>query len=229
MECEGVEALRAYVARLEAEEPRRKDKAFLNDRHTKAVRRFLSATKAESHPKFERLAELLVAELERAPHAKAIVFAQYRDTVATIVAELKRRGIESRRFVGQADRAKEKGMSQDEQRATIAAFARGEFPVLVASSVGEEGIDIPAVDLVVFFEAVPSAIRSIQRRGRAGRTAAGRCVVLITAGTRDEKMAFAGVAREKKMKRIVQGMRRPKPEVKSALEAWREGARSEEE
>ena len=45
--------------------------------------------------------------------------------------------------------------------------------------------------------------------------------MLIAAGTRDEKIAFAGAAREKKMKRIVQGMRRPDPKVRSALEAWK--------
>ncbi len=228
LECEGVEAMRGYVERVAGGERRRKDSAFLNDRHTKAVLRFLKEQKSESHPKFETLAALLAKEFSSRPAAKAIVFAQYRDTVTTIVDELARRKITARKFVGQADRVKEKGMTQDEQRAAIAAFSRGEFRVLVASSVGEEGIDIPAVDLVVFFEAVPSAIRSIQRRGRAGRTEAGRCVVLITAGTRDEKMAFAGVSRERKMKRIVQGMRRPKPEMKSALDAWRAGGEGEE-
>ncbi len=229
LECEGVEAMRAYIARIESGERKRKDSAFLNDRHVKAVLRFLKAEKGESHPKFKALSELTAAQLASRPGAKVIVFAQYRDTVTTIVEELAKRQIAARKFVGQADRVKEKGMTQDDQRAALAAFARGEFPVLVASSVGEEGIDIPAVDLVVFFEAVPSAIRSIQRRGRAGRTEAGRCVVLITAGTRDEKMAFAGLSREKKMRRIVQGMRKPKAPMKNALDAWRDaGAREEE-
>lgn len=80
----------------------------------------------------------------------------------------------------------------------------------------------------MFFEAVPSAIRSIQRRGRAGRTKAGRTVVLIAAGTRDEKMAFAGLAREKTMRRIVQGMRRPDTKVRSALDAWKADGAEEE-
>src|SRR5690349_21305250 len=144
--------MRAYIARVETGERKRKDSAFLNDRHTKAVLRFLKAQKGEAHPKFPALAELVRAQLAARPGAKVIVFAQYRDTVTTIVEELARRRVAARKFVGQADRVKEKGMTQDDQRAALAAFARGAFPVLVASSVGEEGIDIPAVDLVVFFE-----------------------------------------------------------------------------
>jgi Fanconi anemia group M protein len=220
LECEGVEALRGYISRVGTDEPKRKDKAFLSDRHTKAVLRFLEEQPVEAHPKFDELARVLDETFRPKSGAKAMVFAQYRDTVATIVAQLGGRGVTARRFVGQAARGAEKGMTQDEQRATIAAFERGAFQVLVASSVGEEGIDIPAVDLVVFFEALPSEIRSIQRRGRAGRTAAGRVVVLITAGTRDEKMAYAGLAREKKMRRLVQQMRKPKSSMRSALDAW---------
>jgi len=64
--------------------------------------------------------------------------------------------VEVAAVLGVPGRSKKKAMSQDEQRATLAAFGRGGFPVPVASSVGEEGIDIPAVDLVVFFEAVRS-------------------------------------------------------------------------
>jgi len=222
LECEGVEALRGYIRRVESDEPRRKDKAFLGDRHTKAVLRFLEEQRVEAHPKFEELSRVLAETFGGRPGAKAIVFAQYRDTVATIVKELGGRGTSAARFVGQAARGAEKGMSQDEQRASLSAFERGDFRVLVASSVGEEGIDIPAVDLVVFFEALPSEIRSIQRRGRAGRTAAGRVVVLIAEGTRDEKMAYAGLAREKKMRRLVQGMRKPKASPRSALSAWEE-------
>ena len=44
---------------------------------------------------------------------------------------------------------------------------------LVATSIAEEGLDIPEVDLVVFYEPIPSEIRYIQRRGRTGRKTAG--------------------------------------------------------
>ena len=39
--------------------------------------------------------------------------------------------------------------SQAEQKAVLADFRRGDFNVLVATSIGEEGLDIPAVDLII--------------------------------------------------------------------------------
>ena len=70
---------------------------------------------------------------------------------------------------------------------------------MVATSVAEEGIDIPDVDLVVFYEPIPSEIRTIQRRGRTGRSSAGRVIILITSGTRDEAYHWAEGSRERKM------------------------------
>ncbi|HLC38311.1 MAG TPA: helicase-related protein, partial [Candidatus Norongarragalinales archaeon] len=71
--------------------------------------------------------------------------------------------------------------------------------VLIATSIGEEGLDIPAVDMVVFYEAVPSEIRLIQRRGRAGRMKIGSAIVLVTKGTKDEAYLWLSRNKEKKM------------------------------
>ena len=59
--------------------------------------------------------------------------------------------------------------------------------MLIATSVGEEGLDIPTADLVIFYEPVASEIRTIQRRGRTGRQRDGDVVVLIAEDTRDEE------------------------------------------
>ncbi|HMA04826.1 MAG TPA: ERCC4 domain-containing protein, partial [Methanomicrobiales archaeon] len=75
----------------------------------------------------------------------------------------------------------------------------GEFRVLIATSVGEEGLDVPSTDLVIFYEAVPSEIRSIQRKGRTGRSGAGKIVVLVTKGTSDEVYRYVSQTRERAM------------------------------
>ncbi len=152
------------------------------------------------HPKLSKLVEILREFFRRKPEARAIVFVQYRDTAARIVEELSKvPGIKPVRFVGQSTRAGDKGMTQKQQQEVLEAFRRGDYNVLVATSVAEEGLDIPSVDLVVFYEAVPSEIRAIQRRGRTGRFGRGEVVVLIAKGTRDEAYYWAARAREKKM------------------------------
>jgi len=140
---------------------------------------------------------------------RILVFAQYRDTVQGIHDRLQREGWTVGRFVGQATRdAEDPGMNQKEQARVLEGFRAGLFPVLVATSVAEEGLDIPDVDLVVFFEAIPSEIRTIQRRGRTGRNAIGRVIVLLTQGTRDVGYMKAEARRERAMRQIVGQMSR---------------------
>ena len=82
---------------------------------------------------------------------------------------------------------------------------------MVATSVGEEGLDIPSADLVVFYEPVSSEIRTIQRRGRTGRHREGEVVVLIAEGTRDEGARASAERREGFMQRAVHRVSRKLP------------------
>ena len=109
---------------------------------------------------------------------RVLIFTQYRDTARHIVAVLSENGIKASRFVGQAKRQGDPGMKQEEQSSILDSFRNGEFDVLVATSIAEEGLDIPEVDLVIFYEPIPSEIRYIQRRGRTGRKSAGTVMIL---------------------------------------------------
>ncbi len=119
---------------------------------------------------------------------------------------LAKHDIVSERFVGQATKDAEKGLSQQKQIAALTRFRAGEFKVLIATSVGEEGLDVPATDMVIFYEAVPSEIRSIQRKGRTGRSGAGRVVILVTKGTGDEVYRHVSAAKEKQMHKSLKTM-----------------------
>ena len=100
--------------------------------------------------------------------------------------------------MGQASRHKDKGLTQKQQVEILDKFRAGEYNVLVATSVAEEGLDIPSTDLVLFYEPIPSEIRSIQRKGRTGRQHKGRVVVLVTKSTRDEAYYWSSKNKEKR-------------------------------
>ncbi len=211
LETQGIAPFLQYLERLSAKEkPSRGDLAVLKLPEVVEARAIAEAematSRASSHPKLDALTELVRATIDapRDHPPRILVFAQYRDTIATIQSVLEQNGWTVGRFVGQATRDKEdRGMNQKEQAQVLGAFRDGRFPVLVASSVAEEGLDVPDVDLVVFFESVPSEIRAIQRRGRTGRSSLGRVVVLMTSATRDVGYERAEARREKAMHRIV--------------------------
>jgi Fanconi anemia group M protein len=136
------------------------------------------------------------------PNSKVLVFTHYRDTCDLVTSKLSRiDGVRVTKLVGQADRVGEKGQKQKEQVGVLQRFRDGEFNVLVATSVGEEGLDVASTDLVVFYEPVPSEIRSIHRKGRTGRRSAGKVVIFLTKGTRDQAYHWSSVRKEREMKR----------------------------
>jgi len=201
LETQGLTALSAYLKKLREDKRTKSSRQLMEDQRMRKVIYLLVQAKESGidHPKMEMLKELVRKQLEKKPNSKIIVFTNYRDTGRKIVEELVSMGITAERFIGQASRGKDKGMSQKVQKETLERFSRGEFSVLVATSVGEEGLDVPEVDLVIFYEPVPSAIRSIQRRGRTGRHRPGQVIILMAKGTRDEAYYWSSKRKEKGM------------------------------
>ena len=169
-ESQGTTALKAYLTRLESEGASgagsKASKRLCSDERFKRLLALADTWKKELHPKADEVVRIVRDQLVEDPESRIIVFATYRDGVSMLVSHLAAAGIPAIRFVGQASRDAEKGLSQKEQIDAIRRFREGEYHVLVATSVGEEGLDIPSTDLVVFYEAVPSEVRSIQRKGR---------------------------------------------------------------
>jgi Fanconi anemia group M protein len=170
------------------------------------------------HPKFSRTRILLAQTLGIEEGERVIVFTESRDT-AEALTDFLAESFHVRRFVGQGDREGSDGMTQNEQQETLDAFRAGEFEVLVSTSVAEEGLDVPEVDLVLFFEPVPTAIRSIQRKGRTGRQAEGRVVVLMAEDTRDEAYFWISRRREQEMEDELRELKGVADEVEAELDA----------
>jgi Fanconi anemia group M protein len=154
-----------------------------------------AAEKGEEHPKMSLAVKLLNNELKG---QSVIIFAQFRSTIRKLAEMIRASGIEARTFVGKSE-----GVTQEHQQETIKDFREGKFRVLVSTSIGEEGLDIPSVDTVIFYEPIPNEIRNIQRRGRAGRMKFGRVVILVTRGTKDETYLMISRTRERRMRELV--------------------------
>ena len=152
---------------------------------------------------------LVRERLRRDPESRIIVFATFRDSVTALDTALENlEGAKPIQFIGQSKRGSGKGLTPKQQVERIESFRSGEGNILIATSVGEEGLDIPSADLVIFYEPVPSEIRNIQRRGRTGRHRDGDVVVLIAEDTRDEGARAAALRREENMYRAVGRVRR---------------------
>ncbi len=210
LEAQGVHTLREYFKRLSKQKGKAVERILEDDKMSAAI----SLTnrledQGYEHPKMEKLKEILEEEFSDG-EKKVIVFVHYRDTISKVLEVLEGiKNVKPGKFIGQAMK-KGKGMTQKEQTDRLKDFKAGVFNVLVGSSVSEEGIDIPQVDTVMFYEAVPSAIRKIQRMGRTARTRPGKAMLLLTEGTRDEAYHWAAFHKEKRMKGILYDMQNDK-------------------
>ncbi|HLC79078.1 MAG TPA: DEAD/DEAH box helicase, partial [archaeon] len=206
LETQGTYALNEYMQKMASEsEKSGSSKAvkqiIANEDIGKAAKLSSELVKQKVvHPKLEKLKEILIEQFGKNPQSKVIVFNHYRDNIRSIEHYLQdEKQIRASRFVGQATKGEDKGLSQKEQGQIIADLKSGKYNCLLASSVAEEGLDIPQVDLVVFYEPVPSEIRMIQRRGRTGRKSEGRAIILMARNTRDEAFYYASLAKERQM------------------------------
>lgn len=151
------------------------------------------------HPKFNKLKEIILEEIKLNPKIKIIVFANYRDTVDDILNLLKNNNIKAIKLIGQ-----KLGLTQKEQINIVKEFEEGSDNVLIGTQILEEGIDIKGgAHIAIFYEAVPSDIRKIQRAGRVGRLKTGKIIFLITKNTRDEAYFWSSYQKEKRMKKTL--------------------------
>ena len=130
-----------------------------------------------------------MAEILRSVESKVLIFSSYRDSVDVIQKKLVSMGIAAEILIGKAVQT---GLKQEKQIETVQRFRDGVTKALVATRVGEEGLDISEVNLVIFYDNVPSSIRFIQRKGRTGRKDTGRLIVLIAKDTIDEAYYWIG-------------------------------------
>lgn len=210
LETQSVESTLSYLEGIYSSAASSKTKAVQNlakDINFKSalVKARATVEKKIEHPKMTELKKIVANELQK--DTKILIFNNYRENAQKIVEELNKIGARCALFVGQTKK-NGSGLSQKEQKKVVEDFREGKYNVVVATSIGEEGLDIPKVDSVIFYEPVPSAIRSIQRRGRTGRNDEGKVIVLFAKGTRDEAYRWSAHHKEKRMYRVLDDLKK---------------------
>ncbi len=152
------------------------------------------------HPKLKKLVEILNANVKSNNNDRVLVFTSYRDSVYAIYNRLKELGFRVGYLIGKSGVV---GLRQDEQLSMVSKFRDGEYNILVATSVGEEGLDIAECNLVIFYDNVPSAIRFVQRKGRTGRRMSGKVIVLVAKDTIDEAYYWISKKKVKEVNKVV--------------------------
>lgn len=216
LDTQGVTSFLRFCERLESKRGVG-IKDLLNDLNFKTA--YELAKDAEKngveHPKVEKLKDLL-SNVE----GKVLVFTSFRDSVEVLYNRLVDAGFNAGYLIGKAG---ERGLKQGEQVDTVEKFRDGEYNVLVATQVGEEGLDISECNLVVFYDNVPSAIRFVQRKGRTGRRAPGRVVVLVTKDTIDEAYYWISKRKVRESKGMVSKMNNMIEKEKHTLDKFMNG------
>ncbi|PSP51941.1 Hef nuclease, partial [Halobacteriales archaeon QH_3_68_24] len=218
-ETQSVESLRRYLDRQQ-EAARTSGASKADQRMVSDPKVREAIRKAEEyddlHPKFRRARMLVAQRLGIEGGERVIVFTESRDTAETLTDFLGEH-FETRKFVGQSDTDGSDGMTQRQQQDALDAFRDGEFEVLVSTSVAEEGLDVPEVDLVLFYEPVPTAIRAIQRKGRTGRQTEGAVTVLMAEDTRDEAYFWKARRDQKRMREELRSLKSVAEQIEAAI------------
>jgi len=214
IETQGVSALDDYmkknIKKIKQNTANKSLKELFGDSAIKRVLKIIETNKQKGivHPKLEKLAAILHNQIINNRDSRILVFCHFRDSVNNIVKFIERdEVIKAHKFVGQVTKSLDKGLTQKEQIQLLEEFKEGIYNTLIATSVGEEGLDIAECDLVIFYDIVPSAVRSIQRRGRTGRKKEGKVFILMAEGTRDEGYYWAEKAKERVMNQSLKTMK----------------------
>lgn len=200
IETQGVTSFSKYLSRLTSKQKSSGVKKLLEHPDFKQAIILTNRLQSngEDHPKFNKLESVLEENLRG--NDKTIIFASYRDTVDRIFEVLHNKGYHVGILIGKSGQT---GQSQKKQLESLEKLKSGEYDILIATQVGEEGLDVSECKLVIFYDNVSSAIRFTQRLGRTGRRSPGKVVSFITKGTRDETNYYISQQKLSKSKRIV--------------------------
>ncbi|KAG8527658.1 uncharacterized protein KY384_007811 [Bacidia gigantensis] len=156
------------------------------------------------------LCQYLKLRYEKPTDHKCIVFVERRYMARVLLEFLKRVNI-GHIHLGlimgkRAGEAGDKKLSVKQQLLTLTRFRKGELNCLFATSVAEEGLDIPDCNLIIRFSLYTTLIQYIQSRGRA-RSLHSKYVHMIEKDNRRHLQSIRMVQEgEQKLKRFCEAL-----------------------
>ncbi len=220
IETQGINALKEYfnknLEKLKRNTANKSLKELFQDIDMKKVINLTNQVHSQGiiHPKIEKLKIILHKQIIENAESRILVFCHFRDSVNNMINIFENdEVVRAHKFIGQANRGSDKGLTQKQQINILDQFREGIYNTLIGTSVAEEGLDIAECDLVIFYDVVPSAIRSIQRRGRTGRKKEGKVYILMAEGTRDEGYYWAEKSKEKNMKESLRRIKKSEDSI----------------
>ncbi|XP_053114427.1 ATP-dependent RNA helicase DHX58 [Hemicordylus capensis] len=129
--------------------------------------------KRYENPKLDKLLQVLRDQFQELQSSRGIVFTRTRQCAHSLHQwvqgnqALRELGIKAAVLTGAGYSNQTKHMTQTEQQNVIQLFRRGTSNLLFATSVAEEGLDIPECNIVVRYGLMTNEIAMMQARGRA--------------------------------------------------------------
>ncbi len=127
--------------------------------------------------------------------SQILIFVHYRDTLDKVIKYLRTVFPEKKidQFIGQSNKLNGRGMTQKKQAEILNQYTNGEIDILVATSIGEQGLNFPSVDAVFFYEPITDPRRVIQRIGRTGRYRDGDIFILAYCGKNEKEELISNI------------------------------------
>ncbi|XP_012512154.1 PREDICTED: probable ATP-dependent RNA helicase DHX58 [Propithecus coquereli] len=178
---------------------------LFND-HKNALARL--ATHGPANPKLEMLEKILRKQFSSPDSPRGIIFTRTRQSARSLLLWLQQQpglqtmDIRAQLLIGAGNNSQSTHMTQSNQQEVIQKFRDGTLNLLVATSVAEEGLDIPQCNVVVRYGLLTNEISMVQARGRAR---AGQSVYsfVAAAGSRELRRELTNEALETLMEQAV--------------------------
>nr|XP_008010859.1 probable ATP-dependent RNA helicase DHX58 isoform X3 [Chlorocebus sabaeus] len=166
------------------------------------------ATHGPENPKLEMLEKILQRQFKSSDSPRGIIFTRTRKSAHSLLLWLQQEpglqtvDIRAQLLIGAGNSSQSTHMTQTDQQEVIRKFRDGTLNLLVATSVAEEGLDIPQCNVVVRYGLLTNEISMVQARGRA-RADQSVYSFVATEGSRELKRELINEALEMLMEQAV--------------------------